>query len=64
MDSLLVSATCAEGFRAADVSALYSGASQTFSYYTDPCDTNFGAAANSARLLDDVRAKFSAGGQY
>ena len=58
VDSLLVRATWAEGFRAPDVSALYGGASQTFSYYTDPCDTSFGAAANNARCLEDVPANF------
>ena len=58
VDSLLVRATWAEGFRAPDVSALYGGVSQTFSNYTDPCDTLFGRAAGNARCLEDVPAGF------
>jgi len=57
-DSLLVRSTWAEGFRAPDVSNLYGGASQTFSFYTDPCDTSFGAARGNARCLQDVPDDF------
>lgn len=58
VDSLLVRSTWAEGFRAPDVSNLYGGASQTFSFYTDPCDTSFGSARGNARCLQDVPADF------
>lgn len=58
VDSVLVRSTWAEGFRAPDVSNLYGGASQTFSFYTDPCDTEFGAARGNARCLQDVPVDF------
>ncbi|RPE80955.1 TonB-dependent receptor domain-containing protein [Vulcaniibacterium tengchongense] len=38
-DSLLIRATHADGFRAPTINDLYGGASQTFAFYTDPCDT-------------------------
>lgn len=47
-DSLMVRATVADGFRAPTIADLYGGGSQTFSFYTDPCDTSFGSAANNA----------------
>lgn len=47
-DSLLVRATAADGFRAPTISDLYGGTSQTFSFFTDPCDTLFGSASNNA----------------
>lgn len=56
--SLLVRGTYAEGFRAPTVADLYGGISQSFEYYTDPCDTSFGPAANSAACLADVPANF------
>lgn len=46
LDSLLFRGTYAEGFRAPTINDLYGGGSQTFSFFTDPCDTSFGAAAN------------------
>ncbi len=58
VDSLLVRSSWAEGFRAPDVNNLYGGASQTFSFYTDPCDSVFGAARGSARCLQDVPVGF------
>jgi iron complex outermembrane receptor protein len=58
VDSLLVRGTWAEGFRAADIASLFGGAGQTFSLYTDPCDTSFGAAAGNPRCLQDVPAGF------
>ena len=45
--SLLVRSTWAEGFRAPTVADLYGGGSQTFSFYTDPCDTSFGSSATN-----------------
>lgn len=50
IESLLVRATYAEGFRAPTISDLYGGGSQTFSTYADPCDTVFGVAANNAQV--------------
>jgi len=43
IDQLLVRATYAEGFRAPTIDNLYGGSSQTFAYFTDPCDTDFGS---------------------
>jgi len=43
IDQLLVRATYAEGFRAPTIDNLYGGSSQTFAYFTDPCDTEFGS---------------------
>ncbi len=47
-DSLLLRATVADGFRAPTISNLFGGGSQTFTNYTDPCDTNIGSSANNA----------------
>jgi iron complex outermembrane receptor protein len=49
-DSLLLRATAADGFRAPTINDLFGGGSQTFSFYTDPCDTAFGAAATDATV--------------
>ena len=58
VDSLLVRGTWAEGFRAPTVADLFGGGSQTFSFFTDPCDTLFGASATSstvrARCAQDI----------
>ncbi|MGH8080991.1 MAG: TonB-dependent receptor domain-containing protein [Lysobacter sp.] len=48
IDSLLFRGTWAEGFRAPTIADLYGGGSQTFSFFTDPCDTVFGAARGNA----------------
>ena len=58
VDSLLIRSTWAEGFRAPSVSNLYGGASQTFPFYTDPCDTSFGPARGNARCNQDVPVDF------
>ncbi len=47
-DSLLVRATVADGFRAPTIADLFGGGSQTFSFFTDPCDVVFGSSANNA----------------
>ena len=57
-DQLLVRGTWSEGFRAPTVADLYGGVSQSFEFYTDPCDTSFGAAGGSAACLADVPANF------
>lgn len=54
IESLLVRGTYAEGFRAPTIADLYGGGSQTFSFFTDPCDTTFGAAANNAACQRDI----------
>ena len=46
-DSLLLRGTVADGFRAPTINDLYGGTSDTFSFYTDPCDTVFGSAASN-----------------
>ncbi|GAA5078161.1 TonB-dependent receptor domain-containing protein [Lysobacter panacisoli] len=53
IDSLLVRATFADGFRAPTISDLYGGSSQTFSQYTDPCDTVRGEAATNATVRNN-----------
>ena len=44
IESLLVRASANDGFRAPTIADLYGGSSQTFSFFTDPCDTNFGSS--------------------
>ena len=61
IDDLLVRANYAQGFRAPTIADLYGGISGTFPFYTDPCDTSFGAAANNPAVLARCRAGF--GGQ-
>lgn len=58
LDQLLVRGTWSEGFRAPTVADLFGGVSQSFEYYTDPCDTSFGVAAGSAACLADVPAGY------
>lgn len=47
IDSLLFRGTYAEGFRAPTINDLYGGGSQTFPFFTDPCDTQFGQSRNN-----------------
>ncbi len=58
VESVLVRGTWSEGFRAPSVSDLFGGASQSFEFYSDPCDSQFGIARGSARCLADVPADF------
>ena len=46
-DDLLFRGTFAEGFRAPTISNLFAGGSQSFAFYTDPCDPVFGQANTS-----------------
>lgn len=46
LEQLLFRATWAEGFRAPTISNLYAGGSQTFAFYTDPCDPVYGVTAS------------------
>ena len=50
LDQVLIRGTWAEGFRAPTIANLYGGGSQTFSFFTDPCDPVFGAAASNATV--------------
>ena len=54
IDSLLVRSTYAKGFRAPTINDLYGGGSQTFSFFTDPCDSTFGAARGNANCARDI----------
>lgn len=56
VEDLLVRGTWAQGFRAPSISDLYGGVGQTFDWYTDPCDTVEGLAANNP----DVAARCAA----
>jgi iron complex outermembrane recepter protein len=58
VDSLLVRGTWSEGFRAPTVADLFGGISQSFEFYTDPCDAVFGSVGGSAQCLADVPAGF------
>lgn len=49
-ESLLLRGTVADGFRAPTIADLYGGTSQTFSFYTDPCDIVYGEAQSSAAV--------------
>ena len=48
IESLLLRATAADGFLAPTIADLFGGGSQTFSFYSDPCDILRGSAANNA----------------
>jgi len=48
LDQLMLRGTVAEGFRAPTIADLYGGSSETFSFFTDPCDTLFGSSAQNA----------------
>lgn len=47
-ESLLIRATAADGFRAPTIADLFGGTSQTFSFFTDPCDVVNGSAATNS----------------
>lgn len=56
--SVLVRGTWAEGFRAPTIADLYGGSSQTFSFFTDPCDTVFGSSATNTTTRANCVAAF------
>lgn len=60
MDGLLVRGTWAEGFRAPTIADLFGGGSQTFSFFTDPCDTNFGSSATNPTTRTNCAAAMGA----
>jgi len=47
-DDLMVRGTFAKGFRAPTLGDLFGGGSQTYDYYTDPCDAVYGSTNNPA----------------
>lgn len=59
INQLMFRGTRADGFRAPTIADLYGGGSQTFSFYTDPCDTLYGASRNNpsvrARCAQDIQ---------
>ncbi|MDZ4348763.1 MAG: TonB-dependent receptor [Xanthomonadaceae bacterium] len=59
LDELLIRGTWAQGFRAPTISNLFAGGSQTFSFFTDPCDTVFGQSTPGSA----VRAACAADGR-
>ncbi|WP_066097346.1 TonB-dependent receptor plug domain-containing protein [Xanthomonas massiliensis] len=68
-DDLLVRGTYGKGFRAPTLDDTFGGGTQTFDYYTDPCDAQFGSRGNPAvdarcsaeGLASDFRQTDSAG---
>jgi iron complex outermembrane recepter protein len=56
---VLVRGTYSEGFRVPTIADLYAGGSQTFSFYTDPCDPVFGAASTNAAVAARCDAAIS-----
>jgi len=52
---VLVRGTYAEGFRAPTISNLFAGGSQSFVFYTDPCDPVFGVARTDAATAANCR---------
>jgi iron complex outermembrane recepter protein len=50
VESLLFRGTWAEGFRAPTIANLFGGGSQTFSFFTDPCDTVYGQASSDTTV--------------
>jgi iron complex outermembrane recepter protein len=58
--SVLVRGTWAEGFRAPTIADLYGGSSQTFSFFTDPCDTLFGGSTAGSAQRASCVASFGA----
>jgi iron complex outermembrane recepter protein len=59
IDDLLIRGTFAEGFRAPTISNLFAGGSQSFVFYTDPCDPIFGQAQASNPASAAIRANCS-----
>lgn len=57
IEDLLVRGTYAEGFRAPTLDDLSGGGSQSFDFYTDPCDTVFGSAASTPSVAAKCAAQ-------
>ena len=56
IEDLLVRGTYATGFRAPTLGDMYGGSGQSFAFYTDPCDTSFGAAAGNPTVAARCQA--------
>jgi len=56
INELLVRSSWAEGFRAPTIANMFAGGSQTFAFYTDPCDPLFGAAATNPTVAQACAA--------
>jgi iron complex outermembrane recepter protein len=56
IEQLMFRGSWAEGFRAPTIANLFGGGSQTFSFFTDPCDTVYGQSTGDAT----VRARCAA----
>lgn len=50
IESLLLRATHADGFRAPTIADLYGGGSQTFATFTDPCDVQLGQSTVGSQV--------------
>jgi len=61
LDSLMVRGTIADGFRAPTINDLYGGGSQTFDFFTDPCDVQFGASRTNTAVRARCAAALPAG---
>lgn len=61
IEDLAIRGSYSQGFRAADLSALFSPRSTGYPYYTDPC-SNYDAAGNSAELKQNCKAAGVPGG--
>jgi iron complex outermembrane receptor protein len=63
-DTLLFRGTWAQGFRAPTIAQLFGGGSQTFSFFTDPCDTVYGASSNNAAVRSACAADIANAGSF
>ncbi len=59
IDDLIVRGTFAHGFRAPTLADTFGGGSQTFDYYTDPCDVQFGSTTNATVAANCRKAGLS-----
>ncbi len=60
IESLLFRATANDGFRAPTIADLFGGGSQTFSFYTDPCDVVFGSSRDNPTTRANCRRDLGA----
>lgn len=61
IEDLKFRGTFAKGFRAPTISDLYGGGSQSFDYYTDPCDAKYGSTGNATVARNCAAAGLPAG---
>ena len=60
LDTLLLRATFADGFRAPTISDMFAGTSETASVFTDPCDVVYGSSATNATTRANCRRDLGA----